>query len=91
MSLLFRLFLCTMALGVTLYQIVADQNVLIELQMQIPILSKKLHMIEKENERLLFEYKAMTHPRHLMVLSRNPELGHLRFPKKEEVIVYDIP
>ena len=81
-----RIFICIVAVGLTLYAYIEKQNELTELRLAIPALSKEVKVIQEENIRLKYEIERFESPARLMELMRQPEFSHLKFPYvKDEV------
>lgn len=73
-----RIFICIIALWITILAYIEKQNDLTELRLAIPNLAKAVKNIEEENVRLEYEIEHFKSPVHLMELSRKPEFGHLK-------------
>lgn len=87
MSLFIRLMICISVVGVALYKYIDKLNDLTELRMSIPLRSKELKDLNEKNQVLMYEIESFESPQHLMELARKPELGHLRPPPINEVII----
>ena len=86
MLFLTRLFLCVLIFGASLYFYIDQHNRLTELRIQVPLLTKKLKMVEDENTRLLFEIEKFENPLNLMELARKPQYGYLKHPYVSDII-----
>lgn len=84
-----KILICIIAAGSFLYFYIDKQNEIVELRMAIPSLSKRVKAIHEENNQLKYQVDKFESPEHLMELSRQPEYSHLKFPKREEVIVIE--
>jgi|EndMetStandDraft_5_1072996.scaffolds.fasta_scaffold905662_2 cell division protein FtsL len=91
MSRVLRIFVCIVAVGITLYFYIDKQNEIVELRIAIPALAKEVKALHEENNRLQYQIDRFESPEHLMELARKPEFTHLKFPKGEEVIVLPEP
>ena len=83
---LIRILLCIAVASLTLYTQIDTINDLTALRIAIPILEREVKALHRENERLQYEIDRFESPIHLMELARKPEYGHLRYPRKDEVI-----
>lgn len=86
-KLYFRIFICILIAGLTLYLFIDKQNDLTELRLAIPVWTKEVKSIQEENIRLKYEIDRFESPIHLMELMRKPEFGHLKYPYINEVII----
>ncbi len=90
MGFLVRLFICLLIVSITLYAYINKVNALTELRIRVPELSKKMKLIEEENERLRYEKGTFENPLNLMELARKPAWSHLKHPYIPEIITVDI-
>jgi cell division protein FtsB len=84
---LIRILFCIFCLGIFLYSYIEKQNVITELRLAIPSVSKELQSIQEENTRLRFEIDQFENPQHLLELSRRPEYRHLKHPLLKDIIM----
>lgn len=91
MTLSLKIFICILTVGLMLYALIEKQNELVAIRLEIPVLEKELHLLEEENNRLLYEIEQFESPMHLMELAKKPEFSHLKFPHQSEVIVLPKP
>lgn len=82
----FRVFICIVVAGVSLFAYIDKQNELTELRLMIPSLTKEVKSIQEENIRLKYEIERFESPIHLMELMRKPEYSHLKYPYLSEEI-----
>lgn len=82
----FRLFICILAAGITLFAYIEKQNELTELRLAIPQLAKEVKNLQEENIRLTYEIEHFESPIHLMELMRKPEFSHLKYPLLPDVV-----
>ncbi len=73
-----RLGCCLLAFAFALYLYINAHNHLIETQLAIPPLQKKIRDVTAENGRLQFEIDRFESPAHLMQLADQPEYSHLK-------------
>lgn len=73
-----KLGFCLMASAFALYIYIDAHNHLIEMQLAIPPLQKKIRELVAENGRLQFEIDRFESPAHLMQLADKPEYSHLK-------------
>jgi hypothetical protein len=85
--LLLKLLTCLLAVGLTLYAMIAQRNGLTELRVAIPALNAEVKAILEENLQLEYQIESFENPVHLLELARKPEFGHLKYPSTDEVIV----
>lgn len=89
-NLLIRIFFCILMAGFFLYAYIDKQNSITKLRLEIPILSKKVEMLEQENIRLQFEIDQFENPLNLMEISRRPEYRHLKHPLLNEILTIEV-
>lgn len=82
-----QLIVCLAAVGFTLYALIEKQNTLTEMRLAIPALSQEVHAIQEENLRLEYTLDCLESPVHLLELARKPELGYLKYPTVNQVLV----
>lgn len=80
---------CLVALGLSLYSFIDQQNDVTELRMQLPALSKELKTIQEENMRLQYQIDQFENPQHLMDLARQNEFSHLKHPLSKEIVTLE--
>lgn len=73
-----KLGFCLMASAFALYLYINAHNHLIEIQLAIPPLQKKIREVVADNGRLQFEIDRFESPAHLMHLVDKPEYSHLK-------------
>lgn len=83
----FKMLVCIVTAGVSLYVYIFEQNELIALRMAIPSLAKELRSLQEENKSLQYEIDHFESPIHLMELMRLPEFSSLKFGTSAEVIL----
>lgn len=91
MKLFFRILICILAAGITLYAHIEKNNELVELRLAIPFLNREVKAAQEENIRLQYEIEGFESPVHLLELSRKPEFSHLKFPRLNEVTLISEP
>jgi hypothetical protein len=82
----FRIFVCILAAGWTLYAYIDKQNEMVELRLAIPLLVKQVRALQEENIRLKYEIDSFESPIHLMELARKPEFSHLKYPYVKDIV-----
>jgi hypothetical protein len=85
----FQIAFCLLALGLSLYSFIDQQNDVTELRMQLPTLSKELRTIQEENMRLQYQIDQFENPQHLMDLARQSEFSHLKHPLSKEIVTLE--
>jgi cell division protein FtsB len=90
-GLLIRILFCILCLGIFLYAYINKQNVITELRLAIPSVSRDLKAIHEENTRLQFEIDQFENPQYLLELSRKPEYLHLKHPLLKDIIMLPVP
>lgn len=85
---IFRLLICILCAGMTLYAYIDKQNDLTELRIAIPALDKQVKQLHIENHRLQFEIERLLSPESLLKIADQPEYSHLRYPTSEEVVIF---
>ena len=85
----FQVAFCLLALGLSLYSFIDQQNDVTELRMQLPTLAKELKTIQEENMRLQYQIDQFENPQHLMDLARQSEFGHLKHPLSKEIVTVE--
>lgn len=85
-----RVVICILSLGIFLYSFISKQNVITKLRLEIPAVSKELHLLQEENVRLQFEIDQFENPLALMELSRRPQFSHLKYPLINEIITLPV-
>jgi len=86
LGLLIRIFICIVATAGFLYLYINKQNSITKLRLEIPQLNSEIDQIKQEIVRVQFEVDQFENPVHLMELSRQPEYGHLRQPRINEIV-----
>ena len=76
---LLKIWICLIAVGWTLFEVVDRQNEVTELRIKIPKFKKELRELKEENIRLRFEIETFASPQNLLKISQNPEYGHLHY------------
>jgi len=84
---LFRILICILVAGLTLYAHIEKNNELVELRLAIPLLNRDVKAAQEENMRLQYEIERFESPVHLMELARKPEFSHLKYPRTTDVIL----
>lgn len=87
MSLLIRLMICLMFIGMTLYKSIDQLNSLTHLRLAVPHITKQLKEIEEKNLELRYQIDLFENPLHLMELARKSEYAHMKYPSLENVII----
>lgn len=64
-------------------------NELTRLRVDIPHHVKELRSIQEENERMQYEIDQFENPVYLMELLKKPEFSHLKFPRDDQVIIFE--
>ena len=84
----YRLLVCILTAGITLFGYIEKQNELTELRLAIPVLTKAVKSMQEENIRLMYEIEQFESPIHLMELMKKPEFSHLKYPfLKDEIFL----
>lgn len=91
MGLTIRLMICIFFAGLMLYLYIDKLNDMTELQLSIPLLAKEVQDIQEKNLELRYEIERFESPLHLMELARKPELGYLKYPSLDEVLILPDP
>ncbi len=91
MSWLWRFFICMAVSVVLLYSYIHKQNQLTVLQMKVPLVQKKLKLVEDEIAYLQCEKEKFENPVHLMELLRQPQFAHLKHPCISDIIEITLP
>lgn len=86
-----KIFICILAVGVLLFALIENQNQLVAIRMEIPVIEKEMRLIEEENKRLKYEIEQFESPMHLIELAKKPEFSHLKFPHESDVLVLPKP
>ena len=86
-SLYFKMLICILTVGLTLFLYIDKLNDLTELRLAIPVLTKEVRILQAENMRLKYEIEQFESPIHLMELMRKPEFSHLHFPFLKDVVI----
>lgn len=81
-----RIFICIIVTAGFLYLYINKQNSITKLRLDIPQLSYEMEQIKQEIARVQFEVDQFENPTHLMELLRQPEYGHLRQPRLNEIV-----
>lgn len=87
MILYYRIFICLVLAGMTLYAFIDKQNQVTEVRLAIPLLTNKVKKLQEENGRLQYEIDRFESPIHLMELAGKSEFGHLKYPYTKDVII----
>lgn len=81
-----RLAICTFITAFAAYMYIDARNQMIEMQLAIPPLQKKLRNIQSENNRLQFEVDRFESPSHLMQIAERVEFSHFKPVNKTEIL-----
>lgn len=87
MGFFIRLIICISFAGLFLYKYIDKLNELTELRLSIPMLAKELREIRERNLELQYTIDCFESPLHLMELARKPELGHLKYPSNNDIVL----
>lgn len=86
-TLLARILVCILAMGVSLFAYIDKLNDLTILRLTIPTLAKQVKTLQEENTRLQYEIDRFESPIHLMELLRKPEFSHLKYPLLQDIVI----
>lgn len=81
----FLLFAIT-AWTLMLYSYIDEQNGLLALRRSLPKLAEEVRLLEEEVQRQEYLLAQAFSPQKLFEFLRQPEFGHLHFPKSDEVL-----
>lgn len=79
--------ICILTISFAIYFYINAHNRLIEMQLAIPPLQKKMREILADNDRLQFEIDRFESPKHLMELAERPEFSHLKPSYTRDILV----
>ncbi len=85
-----KLGFCLLAVAFSIYLYIHGHNHLIEMQLAIPPLQKKIREVVAENGRLQFEIDRFESPAHLMQLADKPEYSHLKPVFLPDIIIVSL-
>jgi hypothetical protein len=81
--------LSVLIVGAALVFYIENLNQLTLLRLAIPSEMKRLKDLSEENQRLKYEINQFENPLYLMELLKKPEFSHLKFPKQDEIAIYE--
>lgn len=84
-----QIAICLVALGLSLYSFIDQQNGVTELRMELPALAKEVKTLHEENMRLQYQIDQFENPQHLMELARQNEYSHLKHPLSKEIMTLE--
>lgn len=85
-KLLTKLFICFCALGLSLYQLVEEQNRLAALRVALPTLEQEVRLLQAEILTMRHLLKGAMSPAKLLKLAKEPAYAHLNFPSEPEIL-----
>jgi hypothetical protein len=84
-----QIIILLLTIGGLSYRIVYQQNQLVQKQMLIPRITKKITALEEMRKRLQYQIDTFENPIHLMELLRDPRFAHLQHPYMKDIIALD--
>lgn len=88
-NLILRWVIACAVVGGSLILYIDQLNQLTRLRLEIPHYLSEIKTLQEENERMQYEIDQFESPIYLMELIKKPEFSHLKFPKRNEVIVIE--
>ncbi len=86
MSILFQRAVCLFVFFIMVFLYLEKQNTLTSLRLQIPEITKEVHLLHEEISRLEYEVDHFESPDHLMELAGRPEYDHLKHPLVKDIL-----
>lgn len=86
-----KLFFCFFTIGLSLYQLVEEQNQLTALKMALPALEQEVKLLQADILSMRNLLKGGQAPAKLLKWSTQPEYAHLRFPYETEILYIPLP
>lgn len=81
-----KIFLCFLAIGLSLYQLVEDQNQLAALRVALPALEQEVRLLQADILSMQNLLQSAEAPAKLLKWSKEPEYAHLIFPYESQII-----
>lgn len=83
---LIKLLVCFCALGISLYQLVEEQNRLAALRVALPALEQEVRLLQAEILAMRHLLKGNQAPAKLLKWAKEPAYAHLSFPSEPEIL-----
>lgn len=81
-----KIFLCFLAIGLSLYQLVEEQNQLATLRVALPALEQEVRLLQADILSMRNLLKTEEAPATLLQWSVQPEYAHLEFPYTSQIV-----
>lgn len=78
--------LCIFCAALFLYSYIDEQNELMRMRLNIPIMAKEIRELTENNTRLKYEIELFESPQHLLQLARESRFAHLKHPLYKEIL-----
>lgn len=88
-----KILLCFLAIGLSLYQLVEEQNQLAALRVALPALEQEVRLLQADILSMQNLLGSTQTPAKLLKWSAEPEYSHLAFPYETEIlhVPLDVP
>lgn len=82
-----QILICIFVAAVTMFAHIKKRNELTRLSLVLPRIESEVKKLQRENMRLQYEIDSFENPIRMMEFARQPDLGHLKYPYENEVII----